>query len=91
MSRLIAKIRRAILDFANRPHFYLATSNPECLLTMLLSSLALLGLAATSLGASLVQVKDFGANPTKIQMYIYVPDKLATKPAVVVAVSHSKA
>ena len=58
---------------------------------MLLSSLALLGLAAVSLGASLVQVKEFGGNPTKIQMYIYVPDKLAPKPAVVGAVSHPKA
>jgi hypothetical protein len=37
--------------------------------------------------ASLQTVADFGTNPTKIQMYIYVPDKLATKPAVIVAVS----
>jgi acetylxylan esterase len=56
---------------------------------MLLPSLCLLvlsALAAVGRGASLVQVKDFGANPTKINMYIYVPDKLATKPAVIVAV-----
>ncbi len=48
-----------------------------------------LGLAAaaeTCLGASLQQVSSFGNNPTKIQMYIYVPDKVAAKPAVIVAV-----
>ena len=37
--------------------------------------------------ASLQTVANFGTNPTKIQMYIYVPDKLATKPAIIVAVS----
>ena len=49
-----------------------------------LSALALF--AAGGLCASLQAVSDFGSNPTKIQMYIYVPDKLATKPAVIVAV-----
>lgn len=43
--------------------------------------------AAAGLGASLQSVASFGSNPTKINMYIYVPDKLATKPAVIVAVS----
>ncbi len=51
------------------------------------SLLVLMALAAISLGASLVQVEDFGANPSNIDMYIYVPDKLATKPAIIVAVS----
>ncbi|KAI8633826.1 Alpha/Beta hydrolase protein [Xylariaceae sp. FL1651] len=47
----------------------------------------LLTLTAASLGAcaSLQQVTSFGDNPSSIQMYIYVPDKLATKPAVIVA------
>ncbi|KAK3387338.1 Alpha/Beta hydrolase protein [Podospora didyma] len=46
------------------------------------------GLAATAtlgLGASLQQVTNWGGNPSKIQMYIYVPDKLAAKPAIIVA------
>jgi hypothetical protein len=43
--------------------------------------------AATCLCASLQQVSNFGNNPTKITMHIYVPDKLATKPAIIVAVS----
>ncbi|KAL2160800.1 hypothetical protein VTH06DRAFT_997 [Thermothelomyces fergusii] len=41
--------------------------------------------AATCLAASLQQVTNFGANPTNIQMYIYVPDRLATNPPVIVA------
>jgi acetylxylan esterase len=54
---------------------------------MLLTNLFGLAAAATSvMGASLQQVKEFGNNPTKIYMYIYVPDKLAAKPAVIVAV-----
>ncbi len=51
------------------------------------SLLVLTALAALGFGASLVQVVDFGDNPTKIDMYIYVPDKLVIKPAVIVAVS----
>lgn len=43
--------------------------------------------ATTTMAASLQAVTGFGTNPSQIQMYIYVPDKLATKPAVVVAVS----
>jgi len=49
------------------------------------SALALF--AASGFGASLQAVSDFGSNPTRINMYIYVPDKLATNPAVIVAVS----
>jgi len=37
--------------------------------------------------ATLQAVTNWGANPTKINMYIYVPDKVAAKPAVIVAVS----
>ncbi len=43
--------------------------------------------AAAITAASLQQVSGFGTNPTKTQMYIYVPTKLATNPAIVVAVS----
>ncbi len=37
--------------------------------------------------ASLQQVSGFGNNPTGTQMYIYVPNRLATNPGIVVAVS----
>jgi len=56
---------------------------------MLFRSLFGAALAATStMAASLQAVTGFGTNPSQIQMYIYVPDKLATKPAIVVAVSY---
>ncbi|KAG9229978.1 Alpha/Beta hydrolase protein [Amylocarpus encephaloides] len=38
--------------------------------------------------ASLVQVKDFGANPGNANMYIYVPDKVAANPAIIVALHY---
>jgi len=43
--------------------------------------------APVAWSASLQQVTDFGANPSNLLMYIYVPDKVATSPAVIVAVS----
>lgn len=43
--------------------------------------------AAVASCASLEQVTNFGANPTDIQMFIYVPDEVVTSPAVIVAVS----
>jgi acetylxylan esterase len=54
---------------------------------MLFKSLLMLASAAgIAFSASLQQVSNFGTNPTKISMYIYVPDKIATKPAIIVAV-----
>jgi acetylxylan esterase len=47
-------------------------------------------LAGVALGASLKQVSNFGSNPTGLQMYTYVPDKLAAAPPVIVAVRQQK-
>ncbi|KAK0753769.1 Alpha/Beta hydrolase protein [Schizothecium vesticola] len=52
---------------------------------LLCTVVGLLAAAPLALAAKLEKVADFGANPTKINMYIHVPDKLATKPAIVVA------
>jgi len=38
--------------------------------------------------ASLQNVGNYGANPTNTQMWIYVPDKLAPNPAIIVAVHY---
>jgi hypothetical protein len=48
----------------------------------------LTALCAVSLasGAELRQVTEFGENPTKIQMYEYVPEKVADSPPVIVNV-----
>jgi acetylxylan esterase len=49
--------------------------------------LGLLAVAGTGFSAKLEKVAEFGENPSKINMYIYVPDKVAEKPAIIVAVS----
>lgn len=51
--------------------------------TSLLSSLVAISATAN---AALTRVNDFGANPSNLQMNIYVPTKLATKPAIILAV-----
>lgn len=53
----------------------------------LLVGLAALFLSSTC-NAALTTVSNFGNNPTNLEMQIYLPAKLATKPAVVVAVSY---
>ncbi|KFY80187.1 hypothetical protein V499_00944 [Pseudogymnoascus sp. VKM F-103] len=53
---------------------------------MLLHSLFIFACSmALALGASLQQVPNFGSNPSNIRMYIYVPDRVAANPAVIVA------
>ena len=44
-------------------------------------------MALGAAAAQLRQVTNFGENPTNIQMYEYVPDQLAEKPAIIVNVS----
>jgi acetylxylan esterase len=50
------------------------------------SSLAFLSLPSPALSAagSLVQIKDFGTNPTNVGFYLYVPSKLQAKPPILV-------
>ncbi|WP_410643530.1 PHB depolymerase family esterase [Amycolatopsis sp. lyj-346] len=54
--------------------------------TALLTCLAALLMPATAQAASLQEVRDFGANPSGIKMFVYVPDTVAAQPAVVVGV-----
>lgn len=44
--------------------------------------------ASPAAAASLTEVTGFGTNPTGIRMYLYVPDQLPAKPAVLVAVHY---
>jgi len=48
--------------------------------------LALFSLQAQT--ASLVQVTNYGSNPSNTQMWIYVPDKLAPQPPIIVAIHY---
>ncbi len=50
--------------------------------------LATLVLSASAWAASLVQVTDFGANPSNLLMHLYVPDNHPPRPAILVAVHY---
>jgi acetylxylan esterase len=44
-----------------------------------------LTLARPASAASLVEVTNFGTNPTNLRMHLYVPDRVAARPAILVA------
>lgn len=50
------------------------------------SFVSTLALFSVAINGALVRVPDFGANPSKLEMNIYVPSKVATKPAIILAV-----
>jgi poly(hydroxyalkanoate) depolymerase family esterase len=50
-----------------------------------LATMAVLAWAPPAAAATLTEVTGFGTNPTNLRMHIYVPDRLATRPAVLVA------
>ncbi|MEU7750560.1 PHB depolymerase family esterase [Micromonospora sp. NPDC049171] len=59
------------------------------------AAMAALTLAAAALtfatpasAATLTQVTGFGTNPTNLQMHLYVPDRVATRPAVLLALHY---
>jgi acetylxylan esterase len=64
--------------------------------TTLLATLAAAALAATTAltfaapasAATLTEVTGFGTNPSNIRMHIYVPDRVAARPGIVVAVHY---
>ncbi|GIF52063.1 poly(hydroxyalkanoate) depolymerase family esterase [Asanoa ferruginea] len=53
-----------------------------------LSAAAVLVSAGPAAAASLVRVTNFGANPSNLNMYIYVPDRVAARPALLVAMHY---
>jgi acetylxylan esterase len=58
------------------------------LAAMLAALLGALGLAAPASAAALTEVTSFGTNPSNLRMYLYVPDNLAAKPGLLVAVHY---
>jgi acetylxylan esterase len=54
----------------------------------LLALSSLVGAGQVIKRATLTQVTNFGANTSGTKMYIYVPAKLATKPAIIVAIHY---
>ncbi|MEH0931525.1 extracellular catalytic domain type 1 short-chain-length polyhydroxyalkanoate depolymerase [Micromonospora sp. CPCC 205558] len=49
---------------------------------------AALTFAAPASAATLTQVTNFGTNPTNLQMHLYVPDRVATRPAILLAMHY---
>src|SRR6266571_5924090 len=55
---------------------------------LLAAAVAVVLSAPTAAAASLVQITNFGYNPTNLGMYLYVPNNVAAHPAIVVAVHY---
>jgi len=56
------------------------------LVDLLLKSLVVATAVTSASAAQLQQIQSFGENPTKIQMHLYVPDKVMDNPVVIVGV-----
>lgn len=50
------------------------------------AGMAMLAMSSLTFAASLTQVSNWGNTDNGISMYIYVPDQMAAKPPVIVAV-----
>lgn len=50
------------------------------------AGMAMLAMSSLASAASLTQVSNWGNTDNGVSMYIYVPDRVATKPPVIVAV-----
>ncbi|MGB2567054.1 PHB depolymerase family esterase [Micromonospora citrea] len=53
-----------------------------------LTALAAVSVPAPASAAALTEVTNFGANPSNLRMYLYVPDRVAPQPALLVAVHY---
>lgn len=60
----------------------------RCVAWALLQLMAALAVAVPAAAASLQEVMQFGNNPSKARMFIYVPDKLAATPPILVAIHY---
>ncbi|HET6707321.1 PHB depolymerase family esterase [Amycolatopsis sp.] len=52
------------------------------------ASIALVVAAQPASAATLTRVTDFGSNPSNLNMYTYVPDRVAARPALLVAIHY---
>ena len=53
-----------------------------------LAALVTLAVATPASAATLTEVTGFGTNPTNLRMHLYVPDRVAARPAILVAVHY---
>ncbi|KKJ93778.1 esterase [Micromonospora sp. HK10] len=53
-----------------------------------LAAMTALAVPGTASAAALTEVTNFGTNPSNLRMYLYVPDRVAPQPAVVVVIHY---
>ncbi|MBM0231254.1 PHB depolymerase family esterase [Micromonospora sp. STR1_7] len=58
------------------------------LATALATMTAVVTVATPASAATLTQVTNFGSNPTNLQMHLYVPDRVAARPALLLALHY---
>ncbi|MEV1320345.1 PHB depolymerase family esterase [Micromonospora arborensis] len=58
------------------------------LATALATTTAVVTVATPASAATLTQVTNFGTNPTNLQMHLYVPDRVAAQPALLLALHY---
>ncbi|MBM0205934.1 PHB depolymerase family esterase [Micromonospora sp. NPDC051227] len=58
------------------------------LATALATATAVVTVATPASAATLTQVTNFGTNPTNLQMHLYVPDRVAAQPALLLALHY---
>ncbi|MEU8025673.1 PHB depolymerase family esterase [Micromonospora haikouensis] len=58
------------------------------LATALATTTAVITAATPASAATLTQVTNFGTNPTNLQMHLYVPDRVAARPALLLALHY---
>ncbi|WP_371409162.1 PHB depolymerase family esterase [Micromonospora zamorensis] len=58
------------------------------LATALATMTAVVAVATPASAATLTQVTNFGTNPTNLQMHLYVPDRVAAQPALLLALHY---
>jgi poly(hydroxyalkanoate) depolymerase family esterase len=67
------------------------TLKPKALGGLLAAAVVLAGsltIAAPASAATLTEITNFGANPSNLRMHLYVPDQVAPRPAVLLAVHY---
>jgi len=71
-----------------RPRGACRLAGAACAAAALAAGMIAAGPAGPASAASLVEVTNFGTNPTDLRMHVYVPNSVGTKPAVLVAVHY---
>ncbi|WP_066582445.1 extracellular catalytic domain type 1 short-chain-length polyhydroxyalkanoate depolymerase [Cellulomonas timonensis] len=76
------------MDRPRRPVARVAAAAAAFALSLLGVTAAAISTAPPAQAASLVEVTNFGANPSGLQMHLFVPDNLPARPGVLVAVHY---